>query len=243
MASQPAMQLGPNHKYCTSCANILDARAAFCNRCGVPQLPPVAGPPPLAPPRRGSSAATVAIVIVVSVFGGVFILGILAAIAIPNFIRYQLRAKQEGVRAEMVAIAAAEDGLHAAGRPYLPFARPVPSRPPRRGKVPLSDEDRAVAGALGWEAPAATHARYGVAVSTDRSGNEAFSICAETDLDGDGRVAAMVLFHPGTTAGGDQLEPPIAPCTGAVLARGRSLSIGVDDPADQPIAISPANVF
>ncbi|BDG02118.1 type IV pilin protein [Anaeromyxobacter oryzae] len=245
MANQPAMQLGPNFKYCTACAHVLDAHAAFCGRCGVPQGPPaLSGPPPLAPPRSGgSSAATIVAVVIACLFGGVVILGILAAIAIPNFLRYQLRAKQAGVQSELVSIALAEQGLHARGRPYSAFPDPVPADAPGARKVALSDADRAAAAAIGWSAPRSTYGRYDVAVITDAAGNQSFSVCAESDLDGDGNAAAIVWFHPGTTVGGAVLAPPLAPCEGAVVKPGRSLDMTEDDPADQPIRISPHDVF
>jgi len=53
----------------------------------------VTDPPPAAPPPPGSSATTF-VVIVVAVLGvGVVVVGILAAIAIPAFVRYTRRAK------------------------------------------------------------------------------------------------------------------------------------------------------
>ncbi len=62
-AEAPAVTLGPNKKHCFACANILDARAELCPKCGVRQpsmFPMVAAMPafpvPLSTKSRTSAA-------------------------------------------------------------------------------------------------------------------------------------------------------------------------------------------
>lgn len=54
----------------------------------------------------------------IAFFGLLPVLGIFAAIAIPNFTRYQLRAKQSEAKYSLVAVFAAEKALHAEFETY-----------------------------------------------------------------------------------------------------------------------------
>lgn len=60
----------------------------------LPASPPSAAPPQAPPPRKGMSGCAIALIIgaVVGVFG-IFIIGILAAIAIPQYQEYVVRSK------------------------------------------------------------------------------------------------------------------------------------------------------
>ncbi len=96
--------------------------ARFCPTCGF-QLP---GPVPVCPrcatslvgPKKRNGAVTI-VVIVVAVFLAVPCLGILAAIAIPNFIRYQLRAKASEVPALVEGLVRSEQAALARGGKYV----------------------------------------------------------------------------------------------------------------------------
>lgn len=107
--------------------------ARFCNQCGAPRpplaeeqapapppavpgppqaavAPPVpSGPPPAAAvvPAKKSSAPLIIAVIAVVMLLGVCVLGIIAAIAIPNFISAAQRGKQKRAMVDLRAIATA----------------------------------------------------------------------------------------------------------------------------------------
>jgi type II secretory pathway pseudopilin PulG len=172
---------------------------------------------------------------------GVFVVGVLAAIAIPNFIRYQLRAKEAVVRNEVHALYQAEDGRRQSAKLYraieaLPAAGEV-----GRQKLPWSASDRALAEELEWPVPAGgSYARFRVATLYDRAGHQALAICAETDLDGDGELAATVLFGPAEDESGKVLFVPDAPCdprAGGAVAFTPGTRIG------SPIRVKGPNVF
>ena len=65
----------------------------------------------------------------------VAIIGILAAIAIPNFLRFQLKAKSSEGKANIAAIRTAEESYHAEFGNYV-------RRPCRRRCIPGFDEGK-----------------------------------------------------------------------------------------------------
>jgi len=179
-------------------------------------------------------AAVVACVLVVA--------AMLAAIAIPNFLRYQLRAKASGTGPEMVALVNAEASRANAGKGLRVFD-PLPAAPPGSQKRPLSAEEQALVDDLGWKLGPATFAQFRVAVVEDGAGNRAASFCAETDLDEDGKNAAVVGFLP--VVGQDDavvLAPPPPPCS-------ERAEIGSDGAQYRPgwrgkiMRVSPETVF
>lgn len=179
-------------------------------------------------------------------FAGTFFAGILAAIAIPNFIRYQLRAKSAEVEPMLQSLDAAEKARGAAGRGYLVFPEGLPSAAsPGAERMTWSADDLATAGELGWKVEGKTYARYRVHGVEDDHGHQAISVCAETDLDGDGTMAAWVLFRPALGPKGEVLvPPPAAPCDEWVaVAEGASLEYAEGTPAGKPLRVSPPDVF
>jgi TM2 domain-containing membrane protein YozV len=189
-------------------------------------------------PGRASAGAVVACV----VLPVVAVTAALAAIAIPNFIKYQLRSKEAAVTLELRDLVNAEARSVRAGRGFQVF-EVLPAEPPGAEPRPLDVEARAVAERLGWTLGPKTHAQFRMAVIADASGNRAASFCAETDLDGDGRDAATVGFL--TVADErDQvlLEPPAAPCSARAI-------IGEQGTRYRPewrgklMRVSPAEVF
>ncbi len=193
--------------------------------------------------RRGRSGVAVVVAAIATVvFGGIVVVGILAAIAIPNFVRYQLRAKSSEATAAVQAIAQAQiEHQRQAGR-FVPLELPAAGAPGRL-KMAWTDEDAAAAQAIGWAAPSATWFSYRVAVEPTKDGRETFSICAESDLDGDGRYAAVVLWYPTVNeAGNPDTAPPAPPCAHEPVVA-RPPTFGRGDPIGQPVRISPPDVF
>ena len=66
----------------------------------------------------------------------VAIIGILAAIAIPNFLRFQLRSKTGEAKANLAAIRTAEEGYFSEYSTYVAQLAPDPAMPPSNLKRP-----------------------------------------------------------------------------------------------------------
>jgi len=108
--------------FCTQCGAPHDVEAAAsravltCSQCGHTSSPNAPPPGPLgapsgvgAPTPSSSNKVVVWIIAgVVLLFGAPCVLGIVAAIAIPNFIRYQSRAKQAECKSNLAAMYYAE---------------------------------------------------------------------------------------------------------------------------------------
>jgi hypothetical protein len=75
--------------YCPECGTQNDDNAFKCVKCGI-IIQQVPIPPPI--PVKQSNTAVVVLAICGGAFGLIVILGILAAIAIPNFISYRQKA-------------------------------------------------------------------------------------------------------------------------------------------------------
>jgi len=189
-------------------------------------------------------------VVVLLVAGGFFvlvaILGILAAIAIPNFLRYQLRSKASEVPAQLRALDQAEAARRELGEGYVVFAEGLPAgQDVGQAKVTWAGDDLAAIAELGWKPGPATWARYAVDGQEDEDGNQAIALCGETDLDGDGVRAAWVVFRPALAADGSMLvPPPPAPCSaGVALMEGASLEFDATRPPGAVVRLSPESVF
>jgi Zn-dependent protease with chaperone function/type II secretory pathway pseudopilin PulG len=168
----------------------------------------------------------------------VAIIGILAAIAIPNFVRYQLRAKAAATPIALQSLHAAEQAYFAAHGEYLAVRL---GAKPGTGLQRWSAEDQKAAAELGWTLPAASYAAFAVKVGSTQDGQQAFSACAETDLDGDGAVAASMIWQPVDGGDGTLVGPGSACRFGPNLTRAAEYQ-----PADQPgvpVQVSGADVF
>ena len=95
----------------------------------------------------------------------VAIIGILAAIAIPNFLRFQLKAKSSEGKTNLAAIRTAEESFFAEYGVYV-SAEPSPTAIGNNQKVPFT---HAIAGQgfdeLGWEPEGRVFFNYSVAIN------------------------------------------------------------------------------
>jgi general secretion pathway protein G len=93
-------------EYCAYCGNPVD-RVSFapCPRCGRPTN----GAPPPTAKGGGSNAALIIIAVVVGGLVVVAIIGILAAIAIPNLLTAMQRSKQKRTMADIRSLATAAE--------------------------------------------------------------------------------------------------------------------------------------
>jgi type IV pilus assembly protein PilA len=154
----------------------------------------------------------------------VAIIGILAAIAIPNFLRYQLRSKFSELRTNVEAIRKSEEslrqgersvcnvgGLPAITGAYVTLQVTPNGVAPTSQKIPWAAADYAAAGSLDWNVEGATYGTYSAGITNQPAapatmvnacpaplGNLglAYSIRALADIDQDGVLGVVGMWRP-----------------------------------------------
>jgi type IV pilus assembly protein PilA len=132
-------------------------------------------------------------------------IGILAAMAIPNFVRYQLRAKSMEARTVLSSIAVSEGAFFAQHGVYASAAPAGGGAGSAKGSwqaapcaetCPAEPETCASFACIGFEPPGPVFYRYAC-----QSTGAAVTCAAVADLDGDGRPGAYVLRVQSDDAG------------------------------------------
>jgi type IV pilus assembly protein PilA len=152
----------------------------------------------------------------------VAIIGILAAIAIPNFLRYQLRSKLAEVRTNVEAIRKSQESLrqserqvclNAATGQYVAFGQIPIGATPGTVKFNWVAADYAAASAIDWNVEGGTYGVYSAATAaapvvvaptlatcaaTAPLGalGRALSIAGDSDIDGDAVFSAVAFWKP-----------------------------------------------
>ena len=142
----------------------------------------------------------------------VAIIGILAAIAIPNFMRYQLRSKAAERKTNVGAIFKAEEALRqserrifaAAGTPtgqYWAFTNAVPTGVVGTTKLAWINADLVIAQTVDWIVQGSTYGQYHTAVTAPAVGavagfGVALSVCSISNIDGDATRNATAARIP-----------------------------------------------
>lgn len=131
----------------------------------------------------------------------VAIIGVLAAIAIPNYIGLQLRAKRAELPTNVDGIKTAELGYDAAHDGFVACSAhpsPVPVKTVVEWGFPTGGFD-----SIGWRPDGMVRGQY--AVELDETGED-FTVIAQSDIDGDGNYAdvrATSLTQATLTTGND----------------------------------------
>jgi type IV pilus assembly protein PilA len=195
----------------------------------------------------------------------VAIIGILAAIAIPNFLRYQLRSKASELRTNVEAIFKSEEALRQSERQLAPgsatgqywqFTNVVPAVaavPLGTTKMPWAPADLAVAQTIDWVIQGSTYGQYNATVGAGGAGagpggtfGVALAVGAVSDIDGDALLLGVGLWQPQIGANGQPTAagaPPAAPCAGNVDVINHALGWVVGDPIGQVVQLSADSVF
>jgi type IV pilus assembly protein PilA len=149
----------------------------------------------------------------------VAIIGILAAIAIPNFLRFQLRAKAGEGKVNLAAIRTAEEGFFAEFSTYIAASTlsPVPEANVGISKNPWTDNGGF--GDMGFAPEGDVYYTYGVEVGANASapGNDRFTATAISNIDGAGAVNVWGYVKPnagGTAIAGTLASAGNCPATG-----------------------------
>ncbi|HET6923551.1 MAG TPA: prepilin-type N-terminal cleavage/methylation domain-containing protein [Anaeromyxobacteraceae bacterium] len=172
----------------------------------------------------------------------VAIIGILAAIAIPNFIKYQMRSKASEVRLMLKGLFTAEESLRQTARNVsvnnVVDAAYVPGQYWNLGgaavvlptvnaaafgsqKIPWDPAELASARAIDWQVEGATYGRYAVSIAgaagipAGANAGVAFFAAAITNIDGDGVNAEYAFNHrtPNTAGGFNAATQPALAAT------------------------------
>jgi type IV pilus assembly protein PilA len=150
----------------------------------------------------------------------VAIIGILAAIAIPNFIKYQLRSKfsesatnVEGLRKaeealrqgeRKVVVAGTVDGAYDPGSYHNLGGTAMPAGTVGTAKIAWSATELSYANAIDWTIEGATYFNYQLSTAGNcatasgaaHSGN-CYSVGSAADIDGDGTFGEVILVKLG----------------------------------------------
>jgi type II secretory pathway pseudopilin PulG len=141
------------------------------------------------PQERSNRPLLIAIIVLLLVIlcgGTVPVVGILAAITIPNFVVMQFRAKRAEVPANVDGIRTAERAYEAEFGRFVAVPEPVPVQAWEVGREPRPWPSGTAFDDLGWSAGAQVRGTYWVEVSPD---GEDFTVYGVCDVDGDGDAA------------------------------------------------------
>jgi prepilin-type N-terminal cleavage/methylation domain-containing protein len=128
------------------------------------------------------------------------LIGVLAAIAIPSFMTYQLRTKRSEAMTNLSGLARTQIAFYSNAGGYF-FAAPMP------GSVPIPTPRRWTASAdaefagLGWRPEGHVYFDYDTKTNTDPLGpcgctGDCFTSSAYGNIDGDGAVSVVMYVHP-----------------------------------------------
>ncbi len=132
----------------------------------------------------------------------VAIIGILAAIAIPNFIRFQLKAKTSEGKVNVAAIRTAEEAYFSEFGVYVQGTL-SPSN--YGGTTKTNFSDMGGFATVGWAPEGQVYFNYEVVVSNNKT---AYVAAAGADIDGNGTAQAWGYVHP---AAGNTTTTGVAP--------------------------------
>ena len=133
----------------------------------------------------------------------VAIIGILAAIAIPNFLRFQLKAKSSEGKTNLAAIRTAEQSYYSEFGVFV-SANASPANNMQNQKMDFVNEDMTGMGfdQLGWSPEGQVYFNYGVAINMN-----GYTASAGADIDADSNYPELGLQEAQRHCGRDGEDP------------------------------------
>jgi prepilin-type N-terminal cleavage/methylation domain-containing protein len=176
---------------------------------------------------RRSGFTLIELLVVVS------IVGILSTVAIPAFMRFQMRSKAVEAGVNLQAIGKAEESFFAEYGTYV--SAPVPVPPAIPGSMKVAWPGGAAFGTLGWAPEGSVHFQY--AVYADAAGGMdalvRFTAEAAGDLDSNGLPSFFAYVKPIGGLGGIAGMIPGTTCLGTgVFAGGSGGAYSIPGPCD-----------
>jgi len=130
----------------------------------------------------------------------VAIIGLISAIAVPSFLRYQLRAKRSEAYANLAAISKAEEGYYATNGVYYDTGNAFPG-----GVGPTKRQWTAAAeagfGPLGFRPEGNVFFDYDANTVAGCACALCYTATAYGDVDGDGAIVALMYVRPDGAGG------------------------------------------
>ncbi len=156
----------------------------------------------------------------------VAIIGILAAIAIPNFLRYQLRAKFSELKENVNAVYKSEEALRqgesSQGKYRALGMLPAICNLATNGTVKKdwANTDVTLAGSIDWQVEGKTYGCYHVGTTSYTADTLGLHLTtyAESDIDGNGAYGCVYLFK--ATLGSDGNPSSAATASAAACTTG-----------------------
>ena len=155
----------------------------------------------------------------------VAIIGILAAIAIPNFLRFQLKAKSSEGKTNLAAIRTAEQSYYSEFGTYVSSAGVSPANTTTSSKQPFVPANAPGFTTIGWAPEGQVYFSYGVGSQTPFT---TFLATATADINANGTRQAwgymsatgapIAPAHSGTGCANLSALNQVGPCDGASAA-------------------------
>jgi prepilin-type N-terminal cleavage/methylation domain-containing protein len=172
------------------------------------------------------------------------IIGVMATIAVPNFLSYQARSRRSEAYTNLAGLARAQkafqaendqfvDTLEVASEPTVPVLFDYPQF--GTGKMPWDADATKLSKLLGWAPEGQVF--YSYDVKTGQAVNDCncdlcFTATAHGDVDGDGGLGAVMYVHPQLDAGGN-----LVACTSYLGTYGAPSRRGSADPVYDEVAV------
>lgn len=172
------------------------------------------------------------------------IIGVMATIAVPNFLSYQARSRRSEAYTNLAGLARSQkayqaendafvDTLEVGAEPTVPVLFDYPQF--GTGKMPWDADAKALSDQLGWKPEGQVFYSYDVKTGQGPIGcpcDLCFTATAHGDVDGDGGLGAVMYVHPQLDAGGNLLA-----CTSYLGTYGAPSRHGSADPVYDEVAV------